>query len=426
MQTNSIFLGKTKTVLDGQEIEVFRYGLKVKKELVYVLLQTSDGTPHGYPIRLGLSVPPLKYVIWLSFSDDVPPVYKRKVIDTILRSMFDKSTYIKLQKELEEKIPQVKRQTLLESEDRKLTITEKIDRAIHKLGLYAGGIFTLISVLFLLKGVFDWAKAKISKWNAVESEKEVDRRLFEPTRDYESAFEVYSFLISTLKLLLSKKSIRYGLLVYGPPGTGKTFVVRRTLYLNNVKYTLVKGSETSITSFFTFLYENKNGVLVLDDFDTFLRDEAGVNIIKGLLDSYPRRTVSLIKYKEDSRYSSSSFALETIPDKFEFTGKLIIITNMKRQEIDPAILSRCYTVEVNFDAKQMLNIIEKMLVFIHPHIPMDVKREVFDYVAQVVSSLNVPVHIDFRTIMSAIDLRIAYPENWQPLVKQAIYSLMRS
>ena len=122
------------------------------------------------------------------------------------------------------------------------------------------------------------------------------------------------------------------MIVSGPPGVGKSFGVETVLQkadlFNTIsnkkpKFEVVKGAMSSL-GLYAKLYEyaNAGNVIVFDDCDSILMDELSLNILKGALDSSERRWIS---WNTDSRLLRN----EGIPDRFEFKGAAIFITNIK-------------------------------------------------------------------------------------------------
>ena len=154
-----------------------------------------------------------------------------------------------------------------------------------------------------------------------------------------------------------------GMVVTGPPGVGKSYgveqVIREADVMNIVsggtgstgmKFGMEKGAASPI-GLYKLLYEyaGAGSVLVLDDCDSVLYDETSLNLLKAALDSSPRRFLSW-------RSESSVLRREGIPDKFEFKGSVIFITNIKfektrgkiKDHLD-AIMSRCHYLDLTLD-----------------------------------------------------------------------------
>ena len=89
---------------------------------------------------------------------------------------------------------------------------------------------------------------------------------------------------------------------------------------------------------------------MLDDCDTVLFDDVSLNILKAALDSSKKRYIS---WNSESRV----LANEGVPDRFEYKGSVIMITNIKfnyvkskkLQDHLAAIMSRCHYLDLTMD-----------------------------------------------------------------------------
>jgi len=159
-----------------------------------------------------------------------------------------------------------------------------------------------------------------------------------------------------------KKGDVRAMIVSGPPGVGKSYGVERVLSRHDVfanvaqdeklkKYEVVKGAMSAI-GLYKKLYEfsAKKNILVFDDCDSVLLDDLSLNILKAALDSSARRT---IHWNTDSR----SLQNEGVPNKFEFKGGAIFITNIKFENVRSkklrdhleALESRCHYLDLTID-----------------------------------------------------------------------------
>ena len=152
------------------------------------------------------------------------------------------------------------------------------------------------------------------------------------------------------------------MIVSGPPGVGKSHGVETVLQKSGLfdvlaerkaKFEVVKGAMSSL-GLYKKLYEfSKAGnVVVFDDCDEILYDALSLNILKGALDSSERR---FIAWNTDSRILRG----EGIPDRFEFCGSAIFITNIKFEHIKSkklrdhldALKSRCNYIDQQMNTK---------------------------------------------------------------------------
>lgn len=137
-------------------------------------------------------------------------------------------------------------------------------------------------------------------------------------------------ILNEMTLAAKEGSIR-AMIVSGAPGVGKSYGVERTLedasvfdkLTRVVRHEVVKGSTSAIGLYVKlFHYSAPNNVVVFDDCDDILQDEVSLNILKSALDSNDRRFIN---------WNSNSHFLrrEGIPNRFEFKGSVIFITNLK-------------------------------------------------------------------------------------------------
>lgn len=279
-------------------------------------------------------------------------------------------------------------------------------------------LITILSILYYYKMKLDKAR-ETSRGNNLENE--INKELFQGQTGKESEFDIYHGLIQSIETVIKSGNKINSLIVCGIPGTSKTHIVRRTLYFNGLKspqdYTILKGSAMSMLDFMQALYDNRNKILILDDFDTPLENPETVNILKSTTDSYSRKIVSFPRAMAYSQQGGT--ADYNIPDKFEFAGKLIIITNKQFKDIDKALVSRCLVTEVNFTLTEFLDAINKMLKYMMPNVDMSVKLEVYDYISSLAKKgkLN---GLNFRTFQNCVSVRLLYPENWKNMIDYII------
>ena len=117
-----------------------------------------------------------------------------------------------------------------------------------------------------------------------------------------------------------------------------------------LKYGTEKGAASAIGLYqLLYRYADPGSVLVLDDCDSILWDEVSLILLKAALDSSNKRMISW-------NTESSALRREGVPEKFEFCGSVIFITNLKfdsakgkiKDHLD-AILSRCHYLDLTLD-----------------------------------------------------------------------------
>ena len=292
-----------------------------------------------------------------------------------------------------------------------LSLNENYDSAPNKIIAF---ITLGIYVLMLVGMVYYYVTRVRNKAQEFSSayfmEKEINDSLFSGQKKDEPAFYIYKEIIEYIQLVIDKKL--KALILCGPPGMSKTYIVRRTLHFSGKRplfeYNIAKGSTIGVAELYGLLYEYRDKILVLDDFDTPLRNEDMVNLIKGITDSYARRVISLPRDLEISSGQAGSTS-SYYPEKFAFNGQVIIITNLPKSEIPKPLLSRAPTIEVNFDTKKVIEHIKKMMEFMHPKIPMDIKEEVFNVMVDMYKK-DPNMKVDFRRYMTAVEIRYCLPK----------------
>jgi len=152
------------------------------------------------------------------------------------------------------------------------------------------------------------------------------------------------------------------LILSGPPGIGKSYGVttklEQTSMFDNLqavnKWEVVKGATSGLGLYKKlYQYSKAGSVIVFDDCDTVLFDDLSLNILKAALDTGKKR---IIQWNTESRVLDR----EGIPDKFEFEGAVIFITNVKfdavkskklRDHLD-ALMSRCHYIDLTIESVQ--------------------------------------------------------------------------
>ena len=250
---------------------------------------------------------------------------------------------------------------------------------------------------------------------ATESDEEIVERL-------RARFEV----LKQMTLAVRNGGVR-AMIVSGPPGVGKSFGVEEVLSKDGLfdqlaqrkpRYEIVKGAMSAL-GLYAKLYEysDKNSVLVFDDCDSILMEDLSLNILKGALDSSKKR---FIAWNTDSRLLRS----EGIPDRFEFKGAAIFITNIKFEHIKSkrlkdhldALESRCHYIDLQMDTER-----EKMLRI--RQIVGDGMLDAFEFeeggVEQVVQFIDANKsrlrELSLRMVLKIADLRKAFPSNWEAM-----------
>ena len=283
-----------------------------------------------------------------------------------------------------------------------------------------------VSMLTALKSkkgetVTDFTQVKVAD-SAVTHE--TDEQIIERTR---MRFQILQDMTQAVK----GGDVR-AMIVTGPPGVGKSFGVEEVLAKDDLfdmmgqrkpKYEIVKGAMSAIGLYSKlYKYSDPKSILVFDDCDSILLDDVALNILKAALDSSKKRTIS---WNTDSRVLRS----EGVPDKFDFKGGAIFITNLKfenvrskkLQEHLAALESRCHYIDLRMDTdrEKMLRI--KQIVkdgMLDSYELEDIaKDEVVNFIDE---HRNVMRELSLRTVLKVADLRKSFANNWQNMARVTV------
>lgn len=180
----------------------------------------------------------------------------------------------------------------------------------------------------------------IKEWKAENPKNMIDSDKKEFIRDY-------------LKMI-SLGHIK-SLIIHGKTGLGKTFMVLNLAKEEKIDFVYRSGYTTPL-SLYKFLYENRDKIVIFDDLEGLFNNEIAVSILKASLwEANGRRIVS---------YDTTSKKIDLIPRTFEFTGKLIVLTNRingKKDEHFKALVSRTTNYELIFTYDELLKMANKII-----------------------------------------------------------------
>jgi hypothetical protein len=225
------------------------------------------------------------------------------------------------------------------------------------------------------------------------------------------------------------------MIVVGPPGVGKSYGVHKRLdqvsvldeVAGRVKYQVVKGAMTAL-GLYAKLYEysDSGSVLVFDDCDSVLMDELSLNILKAALDSGKKRT---IHWNADSNLLHK----QGIPNKFDFKGGVIFITNLKFENIRSkkmqdhleALQSRCHYIDLTLDTEhdkylRIRQIAESGQLFRDYDFTDEQQGEILQFMKDNAKRFR---EMSLRTALKLADLRKSVGNRWQ---RVAEITVMRS
>lgn len=254
-----------------------------------------------------------------------------------------------------------------------------------------------------------------------EVAKESDAEIIERLRE---RFEILTEMTKAVKT----GDVR-AMIVSGPPGVGKSFGVEAVLEKDGLfdklaerkpKFEIVKGAMSAL-GLYAKLYEfsEAKNVLVFDDCDSVLLDDLALNILKAALDSSSKRVIA---WNTDSRLLRS----EGIPDRFEFKGAAIFITNIKfehvrskklRDHLD-ALESRCHYIDLQMDTNREKILRIKQIVGDGMLDRYDFDDVVRDEIVEFIDTNQEQLReLSLRMVLKIADLRKSFPKTWTAMAR---------
>ena len=213
------------------------------------------------------------------------------------------------------------------------------------------------------------------------------------------------------------RGIQPSLVITGGAGLGKTYLVKKTLTdmgLEEAKqFVHFKGRATAAGLFVT-IYENADKIIVLDDCDSVFKDTDAVNLLKAALDSYDTRKLSYISTKPlKDTYG------DPVPRHFEFTGKIIFISNISQSKLDDAIKSRSFVADISMNTKQMFQRIDELKDVMETKIPSEVKEKALSIMKSLEKKYE-GVEINLRSFIKACRICAMGFEDCESMVAEQI------
>lgn len=229
--------------------------------------------------------------------------------------------------------------------------------------------------------------------------------------------ERFKFLENAISLVAT--GIQPSVIVSGKGGLGKSYTVKKTLLeygivdYSNVEhydgidrsntFNIIKGYTTA-KALYSTLYKNNGGILVIDDMDSALENDTSISILKSALDSYEDRNVM---------WNASTFnEKDNIPQKFNFDGAVIFITNKESKSIDQAIRSRSLIVDVSMTLDET---IDRMRLIIDnasflPEYDTQIKEDAISFINDYKHTAK---ELSLRSLITICKIRAAGNDDWK-------------
>ena len=221
--------------------------------------------------------------------------------------------------------------------------------------------------------------------------------------------ERFNFLNDLTKMVIY--DVTPSLIVTGEGGLGKTHSVSQAIDITGLQdheFVFFKGYSTA-RGLYNTLYDNNDKLIIFDDCDSVLEDKVAVNILKSALDSYETRTISwMARMNKNDEY----------PQHFDFTGRIIFISNKSKTSIDGAILSRSLTVDLTMTPDEKIERMTTILPNILPEYSDEVKVEALNFLNENKEGSN----INMRTLIMVIKMANSNPDTWKNMASYMLNS----
>ena len=217
------------------------------------------------------------------------------------------------------------------------------------------------------------------------------------------------------------------LFVAGAGGTGKTQTVERVLGQHGLSdgagYFKNTGSASPI-GIYTLLYKQRDGIIVFDDSDGALQDQDARNLIKAATDTKKHRKLVWNKksfsmydpeHEDADQYAEDS---DKIPKHFEFSGRIIFISNLSLNKLDPdgALRTRAFIINIDPTQDELFEHMGKILHHIKLEDGLSLSSSEREHVLEVVKASKRKDGVSLRKLVRALNLAASGIQNWKTLV----------
>jgi hypothetical protein len=251
--------------------------------------------------------------------------------------------------------------------------------------------------------------------------------------------ELFDDLQSLIRMVI--QGSRVALVVVGGAGIGKTQTIMDTIDTKGLEkgkdFIVVKG-KISPLSLFTTLFLNSDKLIIFDDTDSVWDNADAINILKAALDSKKVRTVDWVspvtqnvtRMTDDERDDYVQTIFDNLdkdpetkfkpPSQFDFTGKIIFISNRSRGDLDAAVINRALTIDMTLTTEQVFERIEGIMEKLEATngfvTRIEDKKMVLDFL-QDESKAGRMGYVSIRTFVGALGIVSSGDPNWKRLLK---------
>jgi Cdc6-like AAA superfamily ATPase len=215
------------------------------------------------------------------------------------------------------------------------------------------------------------------------------------------------------------------ILILGSAGIGKSMsvmdeiasTIKEDPAQNKLSFESFTGTIKNAKAFYKILYDHnhKDLILIFDDVNELLKKSSqSVDLMRGALgeDKIRKITFTDSTINEGSKYKST----------LNLSSRIIVISNMPKSRIEPAIVSRTNPLEIIITPTEIFEYIKNHLPQCKPRgMPVPMKKEIITFIEKEKLIGHVK-HFDFRVFKDLCLFRMAskVPDDW----KKFVYNLM--
>lgn len=198
-----------------------------------------------------------------------------------------------------------------------------------------------------------------------------------------------------------------GAVICGPPGIGKTTLCQEVFnekrYSEGDQYIINKG-RISPLGLYRLLYLNQDRLIVFDDADDALTNPSAANLLKAALDTTTRREISW--------HSNVLAKQDDIEESFVFNGRIIFLSNINQEKIEPSIVSRAMCLDLKFSRKDIMDRIIQLSSKICTYLTEYEQLEVLEFLEENMNKLK---DFNLRTLIKVAKVRRTNGVNWKQM-----------
>lgn len=172
-----------------------------------------------------------------------------------------------------------------------------------------------------------------------------------------------------------------GMIIAGAGGIGKSYMILEILRALNFKegkdYLFMKNKVTSFALYHSAVDWRNGGLIILDDTTTWT--DQHIELIKSMCDTNEPRVINWKSIGKAHSGDADTLVKEgKLPDRIEFKGRMIVITNLTEDQIPQTLLSRCAVIPLAMTESEKLERMRTILKKMNPDMDLAFRREVMD------------------------------------------------